>query len=424
MPKLLAIADDLTGANDVGVEFARRGIRVLVRPAVSAKTMSFADRLEVLVVSTESRHLDAATASDRVSEAVRLGAAAGATHFYKKTDSTMRGNIGAELEALLTATGCSLLPFIPAAPRLARTTLSGCQFVGERLLHESAFADDPIDPIRSSYIPTIIARQSRASVRVVEIAQLGQLEIKGGAACIYAFDATSDDDLLQIGAWLERNRLLAAVAGAAPFAGLLPQLLDFAREPLCAPRPGGPMLLVNGSLNAASLAQAACAEMEGFAAFTLPPESLVYDDESRASDGSRAFGEAIAGAKSAAAMGRDFLLRSIASGDQLDRCLQLGDRLGLRPKELHLRVAENLGRIVARLLDEARFKVMAVFGGDTLAAIARSMGWSGLWPRGEIIPGVVASAVEGNEEFLLLTKAGGFGPAGLLKQVKEHLRNS
>jgi uncharacterized protein YgbK (DUF1537 family) len=423
MPKLLVIADDLTGANDVGVQFAKRRIPVLVRPSLSTDGLAWPDRLEVLVVSTESRHLDDHAAAERVSEAVGLGAAAGAGYYYKKTDSTMRGNIGSELEALLAASGQSILPFIPAAPQFGRTTIGGHQFVAGQPLHETVFANDPIDPIRSSSIPTIIARQSRVPVSVIGTPQLHSEESPALQAGIYVFDATTDDDLWRIGAWLKRRQLLKVVAGAAGFAELLPDLIDFAEPPAQVQRsakwPEERMLVVNGSLNATSLAQIECAQTENFAVFTLSPELLVSTDGDESAESRRT----IAGILGLDAEGRDVMLRSIEPGESPRRYLEMGARLGLKPKDVHLRVAENFGRIISRLLPQTGFKIMAVFGGDTLAAIVRAFGWSGLWPQGEIIPGVVASKIDDQDELLLLTKAGGFGPTDLLQQVKDYLRS-
>ena len=37
--------------------------------------------------------------------------------FYKKTDSTLRGNIGSEIAALMDACKMERLPFIPAYPK-------------------------------------------------------------------------------------------------------------------------------------------------------------------------------------------------------------------------------------------------------------------------------------------------------------------
>ena len=56
-PALLIIADDLTGANDTGVQFAKQGIRVIVSIRHEQLLQTWADDCQVLVVNTESRHV-------------------------------------------------------------------------------------------------------------------------------------------------------------------------------------------------------------------------------------------------------------------------------------------------------------------------------------------------------------------------------
>ena len=106
MIKLLIIADDLTGAIDSGVHFATKGIKTKVFPDSSFYLpLDQLDKsVEVIVLNTESRHLSPSEAAERVSRATRTGLKAGVNIIYKKTDSTLRGNIGAELEALMEVT--------------------------------------------------------------------------------------------------------------------------------------------------------------------------------------------------------------------------------------------------------------------------------------------------------------------------------
>src|SRR6185295_10330652 len=59
MPELLVIADDLTGASDAGVQFARKGISVLVFTNVTCESTTLTTAHHVIVVNTESRHLQA-----------------------------------------------------------------------------------------------------------------------------------------------------------------------------------------------------------------------------------------------------------------------------------------------------------------------------------------------------------------------------
>ena len=111
---LCIIADDFTGALDTGVQFAAHGVstRVVVDPNVDFS----AHEASVLVVDTETRHLPANQAYDIVSRLVERARRAGISYIYKKTDSALRGNIGAELSALLDASGQAQLHFLPAFP--------------------------------------------------------------------------------------------------------------------------------------------------------------------------------------------------------------------------------------------------------------------------------------------------------------------
>jgi len=113
MLRLLMIADDFTGALDTGVQLAAHGIptQVVVGQADLSACSS-----TVLVVDTETRHLSAAKAAEAVARLTRSAVENGVGCIYKKTDSALRGNIGAELAALLKASGARNLPFLPAFP--------------------------------------------------------------------------------------------------------------------------------------------------------------------------------------------------------------------------------------------------------------------------------------------------------------------
>ena len=126
MLRLLMIADDFTGALDTGVQLAAHGIptQVVVGQADLSACSS-----TVLVVDTETRHLPAAKAAKAVEELTRSAVENGVGCIYKKTDSALRGNIGAELAALLKA----IYPFCrpsrrsDAPPKRASITSKACR---------------------------------------------------------------------------------------------------------------------------------------------------------------------------------------------------------------------------------------------------------------------------------------------------------
>jgi uncharacterized protein YgbK (DUF1537 family) len=166
----LILADDLTGALDTGVQFAKRGTDVRVYLSLDDTVQDLREtdvdtQAVVRVINTDTRHARPEEARRIVTVAVNTFR--DCTHFYKKTDSCLRGNIGAELEALMEATGCSLLPFVPAYPALKRTTRNGYQYLDGVLIHQSPMALDRLNPVTDSFIPAIIGKQSKIPVRLV-----------------------------------------------------------------------------------------------------------------------------------------------------------------------------------------------------------------------------------------------------------------
>ena len=114
MVERVIIADDLTGALDAAAPFAMRGISTTVALDVEALPQAFASGARVLGVSTDSREIPAASASDAV-RAVLAALPAG-TPLFKKIDSRLKGNIAAELDAIPHQDSL-VIPAIPAFGR-------------------------------------------------------------------------------------------------------------------------------------------------------------------------------------------------------------------------------------------------------------------------------------------------------------------
>lgn len=160
MVRLLVIADDFTGALDTGVQFAARGAatRVATDPAYDLSQAEAG--IQVLVLDAETRHLPPEEAYQTVLRAVKGARAAGFTHIYKKTDSALRGNIGAELAAALDGAEGDRLAFVPALPGMNRVTRGGVHYIDGVPVAESVFGRDPFEPVTASSVEEIIAAQS------------------------------------------------------------------------------------------------------------------------------------------------------------------------------------------------------------------------------------------------------------------------
>ncbi|MCM2579745.1 four-carbon acid sugar kinase family protein, partial [Streptomyces meridianus] len=163
MAQVFVVADDLTGSNATGALFARLGLRT-VTVSDPAQVPRYAAEADVLVVNTGSRHFRPADGY----AAVRAVAepADGVPLVVKRVDTTLRGNPGRELDAVvdaLTARQPSVpvrVLAVPAFPDAGRTTVGGLHLVDGVPLTRTPVAHDPFDPVRHSRIAAVIAEQS------------------------------------------------------------------------------------------------------------------------------------------------------------------------------------------------------------------------------------------------------------------------
>src|SRR5437660_8331789 len=121
---VLALADDATGALEIGARFSEAGLDARVSFDPDADLASCA-----LVVDTETRQQSAERARAVVRSIAMRAKESGVAHIYKKTDSTLRGPIAAEFRGLLDVWPELPLVYAPAYPVLGRTVRSGVLYV-------------------------------------------------------------------------------------------------------------------------------------------------------------------------------------------------------------------------------------------------------------------------------------------------------
>jgi uncharacterized protein YgbK (DUF1537 family) len=129
-PLVVGISDDLTGAACTAGEFASAGLHA--QACGWERAGELAGSSGVVVVDTASRLLGPDDAAARIRKAVgACKPVAGDGFYYKRVDSRLRGNVGAELRVLAELEQRPLL-IAPAAPALGIQTRAGVQYAGLR----------------------------------------------------------------------------------------------------------------------------------------------------------------------------------------------------------------------------------------------------------------------------------------------------
>ena len=391
MPELLVIADDLTGALDTGVQFAKEKIKTVVTTELEWNTLSL-DGVEVLVIDTETRHLQEKEAFDRIKRVLEIAKEKEIKYLYKKTDSTLRGNIGIEFLAICQTYDRPIM-FIPAFPKLKRSTRNGIQYIDGTPIHMTSFSKDPLNPVRESYIPKVIEEQAKLESSIVKIDCYNNLSITDSD--IYIFDAESDKDLLTIGETLKRKHMLKITAGCAGFAEILPKLIDFKRnrKQVNLNIKGDHIVIICGSINERSLKQIEFAkEKLGFLDIVLSKQEISNE------------------------------LNTLAEDIFSNKRIAIRAEILKDPKNLHHRILDKLANITEEIYNRIGLNTFIIFGGDTLFKIIEKLKIEYLEPVGEIETGVAVSKAKiGEKELVFITKAGGFGNIDIVTKITDFM---
>lgn len=386
MDRILMIADDLTGALDACVAFAEGGMSTCVGQSDFFVHNSDAP---VQVTVVPSRHMSPEEAYRSVYDVVKK--AKNFTYILKKTDSALRGNVGAELAAVRDAAGENTLYFVPALPKMNRITRKGVQYINGTIpVAESVFAKDPFNPVRHSAVAEVIAETSPVTVTCAKDDMSFHLE------GIVVFDAETEADVESIAARLVKKEKAKLLAGCAGLAGVLPGVLELEKQMAPAIPACKKLIVFCGSINPISLAQCDEAEKKGAPRFHLIENHCFLEEEQ------------LADAISAAAEDHGITLFDTGSAD-------VGFEAAI---ESGMSIAQKVSKVICAVQKKAVDATIFVIGGDTLIALINCLGIETIIPVKEILPGIVhvKYRFQGKWHYLI-SKSGGFGGPDVLEQV-------
>ncbi len=409
-PRYVLVADDLTGANDTGVQLTKHGLEATVRLAGDA-SLPQGSASGALVLDTESRNLPGVLAAQRLDEVGQtLSAWAGRAVFYKKVDSTMRGNLAEEVNALARSLNLRTVVFTPAFPRNGRVVRQGHLYVDGVSVDETAFARDPLKPVASARLSAVMAGLAPLPIFELPLTLVRKPELPEAFAAegCYCCDAEHEADLLAlVRAVLSGHRAEDVLwVGSA---GLAEALLTANGEPLT-PSAGseisgkGPVLLVLGSLNAANREQAEAALHAGEVELIRLDTQAVNDDPRAELD--RLSRDAVAVLRT----GRNPLIASSWEPEDV-----LPGASGA--------IAQLMGELVRDIVGALPPGGLYLTGGDVAVHVLRALDCASARIVREVEPGIPLIRLEGGlcPGVPVVTKAGAFGNARTLRRCLEVL---
>jgi len=397
------IADDLTGSLDTGLQFRKKGLATFVPLNLACSW----PKAQALVLNTDSRNIPGYLAYQRVYKACRnLKAKA----IYKKIDSTMRGNVGMEVLAILNAQKIPKALIVPTVPDQGRTVERGILRVHGIPLLRTPYARDPFHPLWTSRIPDLLRKELDHPVGHIPLkevrkdaAHLAQT-IEGSPEPILVVDAVLHSDLRSIAsAWdlLSGRALACGSIALANELGPPPRMKKKKRGRLSQ----APLLIISASRNPRTAEQ--IEEVRKYLSFPLLEPDL----------------HRLANHRLAAREGKSITTRlweilSRSPGVILATTFQKH----LSGKERAIPAA--LGKVTVCLLRQIRLGGLVLTGGDLAMGVCRQLAASALRIEEEVLPGIPCSKLNDGpfKRLRLVTKAGGFGEKDALWRIAQYLR--
>ncbi len=423
MVSVVIIADDYTGAADTGVQFAKKRLKTTIVRDLK-RIEEIAERVDVLVFDTESRGEPKEVAYEKVVLASEEFKKMRVELLYKKIDSTLRGNLGVELDAAIDTLAVSTVILCPAYPKNGRITVGGFHLKNQSLIEDTEVAKDPESPVRQSHIPTLIRSQSGKRVSLLDISIVSRgvkrvkhevvRQLKEGSQIIVV-DAISQRDLKIIAQTIACLDQPVLVCGSGGLAEELPEALGLGVD-------GGEcVVVIAGSVSEVTAQQIhTAAKTFDVKVVTIDVHRILRGEEARSLEATRVVEEA----EKALHTGRDVIIRLAESLSALEEAKESGRNLGLTDREMRTQMGHILGSTAQAIVLRRNVCGMVVTGGETAFNVYTALDVLEVRVEEEVLPGIPVVTIVGGPACgtRVVTKAGAFGDEDALITAIEYLR--
>ena len=425
------IADDLTGANDTGAQFSKKGYNAIVSILEESGNIIIPgeDEIDVLVIDTETREVtDANIVRQRLSKVLEKLNFCAKDIFYKKIDSTLRGCIGAELEEMMNFLKKDICVLTPTFPSHQRITVGGYLIVnGRPLLGLSKYYNGDLKEGDASFIPSLLRQQTNLPIARIDfidvtkgqeviVKKLNKLYQEGNKIIIV--DAAEEVHLKDIFDSIVKFEGSVLYAGSAGLANHFPEINNKNRSfPLNMEKNKGPVLIVSGSRNPITKSQITYLKEE------LKLFDLNIDIEEIWSNRKTILKHYLTDAITVIKNGQHLVIHTDPIyNDKENINNKLMKKYNLSFRELELTIRKFLGELTAEIVRNSPVRNLILTGGDIALGICSALGIQSLKIIDELLPGIPLSMANSNNINLkVITKAGGFGDKDTLLKLIEKL---
>ncbi|MBS5186834.1 four-carbon acid sugar kinase family protein [Fusobacterium polymorphum] len=423
MQKYIVIADDLTGSNATCSLFKKIGLRAA---SILKLQGDINYDVDVISYSTASRGLDKEEAYKKVSEAIKILKNKDVLVYNKRIDSTLRGNIGTEINAMLDNLEDDRIAIvIPSYPDSGRIVVNKTMLVNGVLLENSDAGKDPKTPIKTSCVESLIQKGIKYSSTyftlsdieqpIEEIVKKIQEAIKKSRVLI--FDAVNNEDIIKISKAIIHSDIDIVTVDPGPFT------LYYSKELQKKNHLEKKILMVIGSVTATTKKQIEYILQEEDIFLVKMKVEDFFEKETCLKEIERV----IAYIKKGIASYDLFLVTTSPIGDEKKADLQkLAENLNTTVEEISKIIANTLTETIVKILKETqKFEGIYSSGGDITIALLEKLKAIGVEIREEVIPLAAYGRIIGGDfpNLKLVSKGGMVGDEKTIKLCLHKIKN-
>ncbi len=423
MQKYIVIADDLTGSNATCSLFKKIGLRAA---SILKLQGDINYDVDVISYSTASRGLDKEEAYKKVSEAIKILKNKDVLVYNKRIDSTLRGNIGTEINAMLdNLEDDRIAVVIPSYPDSGRIVVNKTMLVNGVLLENSDAGKDPKTPIKTSCVESLIQKGIKYSSTyftlsdieqpIEEIVKKIQEAIKKSRVLI--FDAVNNEDIIKISKAIIHSDINIITVDPGPFT------LYYSKELQKKNHLEKKILMVIGSVTATTKKQIEYILQEEDIFLVKMKVEDFFEKETCLKEIERV----ISFIKKGIVSYDLFLVTTSPIGDEKKADLQkLAENLNTTVEEISKIIANTLTETIVKILKETeKFEGVYSSGGDITIALLEKLKAIGVEIREEVIPLAAYGRLIGGDfpNLKLVSKGGMVGDEKTIKLCLHKIKN-
>lgn len=373
---IAVIADDFTGAAEIGGVALRHGLKVVIETAVNGVR-----DVDIVVVATNTRSMLEKEAASEVCRIVKELNQLNPDYIFKKLDSVLRGNIVTELKAQMKTLGVKRALVVAGNPEFGRLIRDGVYYIDGVPLERTFFANDPDFPRKVSNVLALVGEETGGAYSL----KLDEVFPDGG---IVFGDIGNEAEMM---GWSAKVDASLVPAGGSGFFNAL--LTKGNRRPRTKQekfeQTGNRALFIFGSAYPKSSMVLERLQVSGIRLLYMP-ESIYWNNDTNGGELQIWFNDVVAALSAG--------LRVAVAAPSMDN----------QEQGLSCRIQHVYASLVVEIIGKVELTDLLIEGGATASTVLSALGISKVYPYREIDSGVIQMKTDVYPGLCLTTKPGSY----------------